>query len=329
MLATLRTTLRIWNTSTSVLRLLSTQKQAALYSGTTKVQLSRSQVHLPFRYSSSQASNPTSNDGATKPSVLCTTREFSPSSNIGTITISNPAKINIVNSELLAQMTAACKYLSSDSLLRAVILTGSTAPLKTASFIGGADISEMATLDSAESARSFIMKIHAACEALRDLPVPVIARVKGYALGAGLEIMAACDLRICTRDSVFGMPEVKVGIPSVVEAALLPGLIGMGRTRRFLYLAENIPAEVAERWGLVDQVVKDAEALDAAVEEWVGKLVDMGPKAIRSQKRLMQKWENCSVDEGIMAGVDAYAEAYEDGGKEPKVMMGRFLNRKK
>ena len=90
------------------------------------------------------------------------------------------------------------------------------------------------------------MKIHLACKALRGLPVPVIACVNGHALGAGLEIMRACDLRICIAGSVFGMPQVKVGILSVVEAALLPSLIGMSRTRRFLYLAENIDAGEAE-----------------------------------------------------------------------------------
>jgi enoyl-CoA hydratase/carnithine racemase len=124
------------------------------------------------------------------------------------------------NSELLDQMKAACETFSLDSSLRAVVLTGATAPSKALSFIGGADISEMAVLHSGDAARAFIMKIHLACKALRDLPVPVIARVNGYALGAGLEIMAACDLRICTSGSVFGMPEVKVGIPSVVESGL-------------------------------------------------------------------------------------------------------------
>jgi enoyl-CoA hydratase len=296
---------------------------------TGRARLSQLQGRFWSRPVSILAPNPTGNDGELKPSVLCTTHEHSPGSNIGTITISNPAKLNVVNSELLAQMTAACKTLSSDSSLRAVILTGTTAPPKAPSFIGGADISEMANLDSADAARVFIMKIHLACKALRDLPVPVIARVNGYALGAGLEIMAACDLRICTHRSVFGMPEVKVGIPSVVEAALLPSLIGMGRTRRFLYLAENINADEAEKWGLLDRVVKGETDLNVAVDEWVDQLVAMGPKAIRSQKRLMQKWENCSVEEGIMAGVDAYAEAYEDGGREPKEMMGKFLSRKK
>ena len=187
----------------------------------------------------------------------------------------------------------------------------------------------MASFDSAEPARAFITRIHEACDALRALPVPVIARVNGFCVGAGLEIMTVCDLRIATKGSVFAMPEVKVGIPSVVEAAVLPGQIGWGRTRRFLYLAENIGSEEAERWGLLERVVEDEKELDSAVEDWVEKLVEMGPKAIRSQKVLMQRWENGTLEEGIQAGIDAFAEAYEDGGKEPKEMMGRFLNRKR
>lgn len=159
--------------------------------------------------------------------------------------------------------------------------------------------------------------------------MPVIARVNGFSLGAGLEIMTSCDLRVATKGSVFGMPEVKVGIPSVVEAALLPGQIGWGRTRRFLYLAEIIDVVEAEKWGLVERVVDsdDERALDEAVEEWVDKLVEAGPEAIRSQKRLMQKWEGMTLQEGVMAGVEAFAESWRDGGREPKEMMERFLNR--
>lgn len=107
------------------------------------------------------------------------------------------------------------------------------------SFIGGADIREMAALTPA-TAETFITRLHAMCACLRDLPVPVIARINGYAIGAGLEVAAACDLRVASNSAVFGMPEVKVGIPSVIEAALLPSLIGWGRTRELLYLGENI-----------------------------------------------------------------------------------------
>lgn len=262
------------------------------------------------------------------PAVKVTKAEHSGGHHVATISISNPAKVNIVNKACLRELTDACRKLAQDDALRAVVLTGApTAPGKAPSFIGGADITEMSKLSSSDDALAFISKIHEACQALRDLPVPMIARVHGFSLGAGLEIMAACDLRIATKGSVFGMPEVRVGIPSVIEAALLPGLIGMGRTRRLLYLAENIKADEAERWGLIEKIVDDEALLDEAVDEWVAKILEMGPKAIRSQKRLMQEWENSTVDEGIQAGVRAYAQAYADGGVEPKEFMGRFTNR--
>ena len=85
--------------------------------------------------------------------------------------------------------------------------------------------------------------------------MPVICRLEGYTLGAGLEVAAACDMRIAADNAIFGMPEVKVGVPSVVEAALLPRLIGWGRTSRLLLTAETIDAAKAEAWGLVEEVV--------------------------------------------------------------------------
>ncbi|KAF7185193.1 Short-chain-enoyl-CoA hydratase [Pseudocercospora fuligena] len=239
--------------------------------------------------------------------------------------------MNIVNTSILNQLTQTCQTLSNNENLRAVILTGSPTSLgKSPSFIGGADIKAMASLTSSSEARSFILKIHETCTAIRNLPVPVIAKINGWCLGAGLEIMASCDLKVATRNSVFAMPEVAVGIPSVVEAALLPSQIGMGRTRRLLYLAEHVSAEEAERWGLIEEVVDGQEELEKVVGEWIGKICGMGPKAIRSQKALMRGWErNQGVEEGIQQGVEAFAEAFEDGGKEPKEYMGKFLGRRR
>jgi enoyl-CoA hydratase len=265
-----------------------------------------------------------------KASIICSTKEHSIGHNVATISISNPTKLNIVNSPLLDELIATCQQLSQDDQLRAVILTGSpTAAGKAASFIGGADIREMSHMSSYDEARTFITRVHNACAALRDIPVPVIARVDGFCLGAGLEIAASCDLRIATRSSTFGMPEVKIGLPSVVEAAYLPGLIGWGRTRRFLYLAENIDGVTAEKWGLVEKLVDDTKALDQATDEWMDMIVGMGSKCIRAQKRLMQHWERSNIDEAIRAGVDALAEAFRDGGREPTELMERFLNRKR
>ena len=119
-------------------------------------------------------------------------------------------------------------------------------------------------------ARRFITLVHRCCAAFRHLPAPVIARIDGYALGAGLELAASCDLRVASENSVFGMPEVAIGIPSVVEAALLPRLVGAGRARRLLLTGETIDAAQALAWGLVDAVAP-ADRLDDAVADWRGR----------------------------------------------------------
>ena len=154
----------------------------------------------------------------------------------------------------------------------------------------------------------------------------MIARIDGYALGAGLEVAVSCDLRVATTRAKFGMPEVKVGLPSVVEAALIPGLIGWGRARELLMTGDTIDAETALRWGLVERVVEPDE-LDGEVDKIVGALLSAGPQAVRSQKRLMQQWENLPTDRAIAAGIDALVRAFDTD--EPQRLLGAFLNRKR
>ena len=145
---------------------------------------------------------------------------------------------------------------------------------------------------------------------MRAAPVPVIARIGGYALGAGLELAASCDLRVAAEGAVFGMPEVRLGIPSVVEAALLPGLVGWGRAREMLLLGETFDADAALAMGLVDAVVPAAD-LDAAVEARLAALLAAGPRAIRLQKALIRAWEDLPLKDAVAAGVDAFAAAFE------------------
>jgi enoyl-CoA hydratase len=118
---------------------------------------------------------------------------------------------------------------------------------------------------------------------------------------------------------------VKVGIPSVIEAALLPRLIGWGRARRLLLTGEIIDAGTAERWGLVERVVPPS-GVDAAVEEWVAAILAAGPRAIRLQKALIRDWEELTLSEAVERGIDAFAEAYET--REPAEQMSAFLSRK-
>ena len=232
-------------------------------------------------------------------------------------TVAHQAKRNVLDRARMAELGDKLEALGGEERLRAVVLTGAGAR----AFIGGADIREMAALDR-EGAREFITLLHRACAEARRLPVPVIARIRGYALGAGLEVAAACDLRIAEEGARFGMPEVKVGIPSVIEAALLPTLIGWGRTRRLLFTGETIGAAEAESWGLVDWRVASAK-LDEAVEEVLSEILACGANAIRLQKALIQEWEDLPLSQAIQRGVARFTEAYRTD--EPRRMMQAFL----
>jgi len=235
--------------------------------------------------------------------------------------IENAAKLNTLNVANMTQFVETIEPLRSRDDLRAVVLTGAGDK----AFIGGADIFEMATLDAAH-AEGFITLVHRVCDSLRALPVPVIARLNGYALGAGMEVAAACDLRIASSNAVFGMPEVKVGIPSVVEAALLPGLIGWGRTRELLLFGENIDAATALAWGFVEQVVAPAE-LDAAVEARLASLLANGAQAVRLQKQLIRQWEDLTLSQAVSRGIESFAQAYATD--EPARMMSAFAKRRR
>ncbi|MFI4994797.1 MAG: enoyl-CoA hydratase [Hyphomicrobiales bacterium] len=236
---------------------------------------------------------------------------------IARVTIDNERKLNTLDSSLMTRFVEEIEALGRLEPLRAIVLSGAGAR----AFIGGADIGEMAALDET-SARVFITRVHACCDCLRRLNVPVIARIEGYALGAGMEVAASCDLRIASEGATFGMPEVKLGIPSVVEAALLPMLVGWGRTRQMLLLGQNFTAAQALEWGFVERVAPPG-ALDAAVAEWLEALLACPPHAIRLQKRLINDWERLSPPAAVQAGIDAFVAAWRSD--EPKLAMQEFL----
>lgn len=241
--------------------------------------------------------------------------------NTATITVDNQARLNVLDMALMAELIDAFRSLEARGDLRSVVLTGAG----NRAFIGGADVNEMASLNPG-SAREFITRLHIACRVIRNFRVPVIARINGYCLGGGLEVAACCDIRVASEESRFGMPEVKVGVPSVIEAALLPRLIGPGRARLLLYTGEMITAAEAADWGLVDRIAP-ADGLDAAVEQITSQIASAGPVAVRLQKELVWQWESLSMNDAIKAGIDSFAEAYDTD--EPRRLMKEFLERKR
>lgn len=240
---------------------------------------------------------------------------------IARLTIERPAKLNALDPATIRALNAAATRVAEDAHLQAAVITGAG----DRAFVGGADVETMMQLDAA-GAEAFITELHRAIAAVRAIPVPVIARINGYCLGAGLELAAACDLRVASASAVFGMPEVKVGMPSVIEAALLPRLVGWGQASRLLLLGENVDAAEALAIGLIEKVVPP-DGLDAAVEGWIDAILAAGADAVRLQKALMRQWEQLPLEAAIAAGIASFRASFS--GEEPHRMLASFLARRR
>lgn len=236
------------------------------------------------------------------------------------VTYDRQDKLNALNSDGIDALSSSFDSLSNDPDVRAVILTGAGSK----AFIGGADITELSNLNP-QTAKVFISSLHDLFVRVREFPVPVIAQIEGYALGAGMELAAACDLRIGAENAMFGMPEVRVGVPSVIEAALLPRLIGWGKSNYLVFTGENIDGKTAYDWGFLEQLVSP-DRLTEETDRIADAIANSGPFAIRSQKKLTQQWEVLPLEESIEAGIDSFANAYDTD--EPKTMMQPFFERK-
>jgi enoyl-CoA hydratase/carnithine racemase len=179
------------------------------------------------------------------------------------VTINNPTKRNALGMAGKRAIADAFLKLSLDEGLRVVVLTGAGEK----SFIAGADLAEMKDL-TVEEAREEHTLTHYACDAIRRCPVPVIARINGYCFGAGMELAASCDLRASSDHAKFGMPEVRVGLPSGMEAALLPALLGWGKAAELVLTGDVFEAKEMHELGFVQKLVPAGE-LDAAIEKWL------------------------------------------------------------
>jgi enoyl-CoA hydratase len=239
---------------------------------------------------------------------------------VATVTVNNPGQRNALGNAGKRELSEAIERVSATDGLRVVVLTGAGDK----SFIGGANLKEMSGFVRHDASEGPTLT-HRVCEAIRRTPVPVIARVNGWCLGAGLEIAASCDMRAAADTARFGMPEVLFGLPSGMEACLLPQLIGWGKTRELVFTGRHIDCAEAMACHLVERVAAP-DKLDEAVEDWVAAILRAGPHAIRAQKELVRDWERMSISDAVQQGIRAVAAAH--GSDEAKGLMGAFLKRK-
>jgi enoyl-CoA hydratase len=214
---------------------------------------------------------------------------------VARIFLNRPEKANALNSAMLSALAGALESLDLPTL-HVVVIAG-----RGRNFCGGADAAELEALVPA-NAGAFVEKIHQVCAKVRGLPVPVVAKLHGAVIGAGLEIAAACDLRVAAEGTKFSMPEVRLGIPSVVEAALLPRLMGSGRAAWLVLTGEAIDARRALEWGLIEEM-SDGETL-------LARLLSNDLQALRMQKQLLQLWEEAPLATSIAASIERFAHSY-------------------
>ncbi len=182
---------------------------------------------------------------------------------VATVTMNRPEARNALNSRMQIDLTEALRKVGADASIRCVILTGSGG-----CFSAGDDLNETAAIDELGFAEH-IERFQSMTRILRGIPQPVIAAIEGYAVGGGVEIAAACDIRIAAEGTIFFCPEVRFGmIMTNGAASLLPRIIGAGRAREMALTAGRYDASWAERVGLVSRVVPAerllAEALSIA-----------------------------------------------------------------
>ena len=236
------------------------------------------------------------------------------------LTITDAGPLNVLSTPVIRALTAQLGELAENSELHCLVLRGSGSR----AFIAGADIKEMAAL-TASTGRAFIGALRDLCNAVRHFPVPVIVRLEGHTLGGGLELAMAGDLRIAADDAVVGTPEVTVGIPSAIHAAMMPAQSGAARAAWLLLTGENIPATQAQQWGLINECVS-RDRLDERILEIAEGLAQIGPVVLRQQKRLLRRWECMTVDAAIDDSIAEFGEAFKTG--EPQHHMNAFLERK-
>jgi enoyl-CoA hydratase len=211
---------------------------------------------------------------------------------VAIITLNRPKALNALNSQVMAEVTAAAAELDADAGVGAIVLTGSER-----AFAAGADIKEMADLSFADVFGTDFFAPWAKFAATRT---PTIAAVAGYALGGGCELAMMCDILIAADTAKFGQPEIKLGVlPGMGGSQRLTRAIGKAKAMDLILTGRNMDAEEAERAGLVARVVPADSLLDEA-KAVAATIAGMSLSASRMAKEAVNRAFETTLDEGLL-----------------------------
>ncbi len=225
---------------------------------------------------------------------------------IATILMSRPEALNALNAKVLNELKDALAQVRANRAVRVVIITG-----EGDAFIAGADIKEMqAIADDPAAIRSFTELGQSVLRDIEALPQPVIAAINGFALGGGLELALACDIRIASSEARLGLPEVGLGIiPGLGGTQRTTRLAGRGVASELIFTGDPIGAEEAARVGLVNRVVPPAQLMET-VRRMAERIASRAPIAIAKAKAAILAAEQLPLEEGLAFEMERAMEAH-------------------
>ena len=227
---------------------------------------------------------------------------------IARIMLDRPEKLNALDPEMLAALEDAVTQAEQSRQVRVIVLAAAGEK----AFCVGADILAWTALSPLDMWSEWIRRGHRIFDRLERAKQPVLCAIQGFAYGGGLELALACDIRIVTDSARFAMPEVKLGtIPGWGGTDRLPKLIGNARAKQMIFTGEPIAADVAERWGLVNEVVPVASLSDR-VTELAEKIAGNAPVAVQTAKQLITSPSSATL-ESLAAAVNAFSDDAKEG----------------
>ena len=228
------------------------------------------------------------------------------SSEIGILTINRPAKLNALNVQVHRELKACLTELQS-AKLKGLILTGEGEK----AFIAGADIAEMKPMSTGE-AQAFAELGQQVTLLMESLPYPTIAAVNGFALGGGFEMAMCCDFIFATKNAVFGLPEVKLGlIPGFGGTQRLARIVGERRARELMFSGRNVTSEEAAKLGIALELFETKNDLMEGAKKWMSLATANSSYAIARAKETLRDGIEKSLVEGLKVEAKAFGNIFQ------------------
>lgn len=251
------------------------------------------------------------------------TLAFSVEADIGTLSINRPTKLNALNIQVLRELKDALREIAKAPLLRGLIVTGEGEK----AFIAGADIAEMKPMTTGE-AKAFSELGQQVTLAFESLPFPSVACVNGFALGGGFEMALACDFIFATKNAVFGLPEVKLGlIPGFGGTQRLARIVGERRAKEIMFSGRNVSSDEARAFGIVLEVFADKAQLMEETKNWFKAVKGNSGYAIASAKETLRSGIELSLPEGLYVEAQAFGNIFQT--EDMIEGTGAFLEKRK